>query len=158
MLTIATIALFAATSPGPTLWGDITAGMSVEDVRARYPAVRGKVHHKPTFTRVEGAQPVGKCKPVVEIYHENGVVSQVYVSSRPAGFPASECGEAAADALLAKYGAPLQQSDKRESGMGYRVVERTWLKDGVTVKFKWDGADTDGSWSIRYEVVPDRGL
>lgn len=158
---------------GRKLWQNIDAGMPAERVRELYPAQKGSVHHKPKVTIIEGVQDVGRCHPDVHVIHSKGSVERVEVHSRLRGFPAETCGDEAAKALLAKYGAPTDEDGTVQETGGIitsgllkgldttrneRSIKQVWLRNGVLVTFDRDDPEVYDTWTITYEVPAESGL
>ena len=158
---------------GPVLWRDIEAGMTREQVQSLYPAVAGSIHHKPKVTILENVQQVARCHPNVRVNHAAGTVSSVTIESRYRGFPKESCGEDAAKALLAKYGAATDtaRSDQPVGGLITKGLfkgldtsrnagnsTQRWIVGGVLITFERNDPDVDDTWHITYELPEDIGL
>lgn len=171
---IAVLALAAVPAhAAPILWRNIEAGMSREQVQTLYPAVKGEVHHRPNATIIENVQQVARCHPDVRVNHPKDTVISVTIVSRYRGFPKETCGEDAAKALLAKYGAATDtaRSDQPVGGLitkGFlkgldtsrnaQDATQRWLRDGVLISFERNDPDGDDTWRITYEMPEDIGL
>src|SRR3712207_3569304 len=100
------------------LWQNVTYGMTVDQVRALFPAERKRTEHHKTWTELKGFVAVAKCKPEVGIHHPKGVVTHVVVSMPAIGLK-STCTDEAYEAMLSKYGRPdTEQSTDKESITG----------------------------------------
>ncbi|WP_380873639.1 hypothetical protein ACFB49_42850 [Sphingomonas sp. DBB INV C78] len=155
-----TVLLSAPAIAGPPLWQNVSAGMSVDVLRSLYPPVKGKVHHKGDRTIIEDVQQIARCHPKVIVYHPGGIVSKVEIHSQMRGFPKETCGDAAATALIGKYGTPTATDEARTPNLlvPQRDTFQTWIKDGVSIEFNRYNPETDDDWTIVYAPVKNIGL
>lgn len=138
------------------LWDKVEAGMTVDEVRALYPKVRGKVKwHKATQTEVEDVAILEGCKAEVEIQHKTGAVDAVKVKGK--GSIAGRCSDKVLGALSAKYGQPSVQRDVANSILAREGEVVVWNKMGVTMRFKQftngplgGGGLAVSSWELTY--------
>ena len=158
---------------GVVLWQNVEVGMTLEQLRALYPEVKGTVTHKPKLSILENVQQVGRCHPDVLVEHPSGAVTKVLIRSRYRGFPKESCGNEAEKALLAKYGSPLSRDeDTQKTGsvigeglfMGLdttrnaRDYKLTWVDDGIIITLERFDPGVDDNWLITYEPKVDIGL
>lgn len=153
------IALMAtAAAPAQTLWRNIEAGMTKEQVRSLYPVGRGG-NASILFgggTQVPIVVSEG-CNAMANIMHGGNAVHTVELvgdMSSP-----KTCGVGVLAGLRAKYGEPTDAKDVAESTrqVGYLKLQTTaphstytWLKDGVTITFTRDDQATGAKWIIQY--------
>lgn len=155
-LGLASISSVANAQDRLVLWDKVEAGMTVDEVRALYPEVRGKVKwHKAAQTEVEDVAILDGCKAEVEIQHKTGFVDAVKVKGK--GSIAGRCSEKVLGALSAKYGQPMVQRDVAGSILAREGDVVVWNKQGVTMRFKkfTDGEFGGGgllasSWELTY--------
>jgi len=137
---------------GVPLWQKVEHGMTVEALRAAYPAEKGRVKHDKGTTTFKNAVAVGSCTVDAVAHHEKGVVDKVTVSDL-------FCDDAAFAALVTKYGKPLSDENIKDdsllAGKDDKTRRSIWVKDGVTVSMKTDEA---GIWKITYRVLENSGL
>lgn len=145
MLGMATPALAAP------LWQNVEAGMTVEQVKALYPAVKGKVRHLDHSIWIKEAFRVGDdrsaCKPNVTIEFSEGVVSKVEARE-------IFCSGSALSAMIAKYGEPATDGIERGVFAVYRVMRWT-APNGVLVKMSIERGDDD--WFVEYTSSETNG-
>lgn len=155
-LGLASISSVANAQDRLVLWDKVEAGMTVDEVRALYPEVRGKVKwHKAAQTEVEDVAILDGCKAEVEIQHKTGFVDAVKVKGK--GSIAGRCSDKVLGALSAKYGQPMVQRDVAGSILAREGDVVVWNKQGVTMRFKkfTDGEFGGGgllasSWELTY--------
>ena len=155
-LAIAAASTSAIAQDGIVLWDKVEAGMTVDEVRAHYPEVRGKVKwHKTKQTEIEDVVILEGCEAEVEIHHEEGTVDAVKVKGK--GSIAGRCSDKVLGALSAKYGQPMVQRETAGSFLAREGEIVVWNKEGVTMRFKQftNGAFGGGglgasSWELTY--------
>jgi len=155
-LALASISSAAIAQGRIVLWDKVEAGMTVDEVRAQYPQVRGKVKwHKSTQTEVEDVTHLDGCNAEVEIQHKTGVVDAVKVKGK--GSIAGRCSDKVLAALSAKYGQPVVQRETAGSILAREGEVVVWNKQGVTMRFKQftngefgGGGLLASSWELTY--------
>jgi hypothetical protein len=138
------------------LWDKVEAGMTIDQVRALYPADPGRVKwHGSKQTEIEGIVILEGCAAEVEIQHAGGTVEAVKVKGR--GSLGGRCSDKVLGALSAKYGQPAVQRERKSSILAREGEIAFWNKDGVTMRFKQftNGAFGGGglgaaSWELTY--------
>lgn len=164
MSTRSVVAALAATvvsvpaAGGTTIWQDIEAGMTVDQVRELYPAGKDeagrKVEHHRKVTELHGFLQIGRCKPRVEVLHPEGVVTGVYIWMRPEGALRPMCAEEARSAALTKFGEPTAtQFEDNLPGDILRGDKETltWATPDMTVTFYHE--NRNDAWHIEYSTA-----
>jgi len=138
------------------LWQNVEAGMSVQELRALYPA-SAEVKYHSDFTEIDGFSPLDGCKAEVNIMHKEGVVDRILVKGT--GAFGGKCASKVFDALVGKYGMPAA-NEEIENGLfsgGLFAKEgksSVWAKDGVSMRFRRlrSGA-LASSWDLTYTAA-----
>lgn len=138
------------------LWDKVEAGMTIDEVRAVYPAVAGKVKwHGTKQTEVEDVVILEGCEAEVEIQHASGKVDAVKVKGK--GSLGGRCSDKVLGALSAKYGQPAVQRESKGSILAREGEIAVWNKAGVAMRFKQftnggfgGGGLGAASWELTY--------
>jgi hypothetical protein len=156
MLFLAAGLLASPAWAGTPLWQNVEAGMTVEELRALYPASADVKHHS-DFTEIDGFSPLEGCKSEVNIMHKQGVVDRILIKG--AGALGGKCAAKVFDALVGKYGMPAS-NEEIESGLLSGSVfakegkSSVWAKDGVSMRFRRLRTGTLGSsWDLTYTAA-----
>lgn len=166
LLRIAIAAALANVSPAPqdgvriNLWRSVYVGMTAAEVQAAYPAMKGTIRHTDRYSELEGVQQVARCHPDVYINYERGLVASVQIKSRYRGFPKEACGDAAQDALISKYGRPVDGDKYNYRGLAFieRASRMTWVSGGVRIILERQDISGEDIWQISYVPAVDIGL
>ena len=147
------IAAQMAAQPSPTLWRDIKAGMTPSQVQALYPQGQDR---KNRMWVVKKYPVLPQCPASVDIHYERGNVESVKLSGAPS--VGGGCSALIREALLTRYGQPIEAQDQRsfqDQRFGLNNDTLLWARDGVTVKFHRVGdiGMNGPSWTMEYSVV-----
>lgn len=150
----------AATDTRTTLWQNVRAGMTRDEVRTLYPAARDRVHHRDDMTIIEDFQVTDQCKATVRVWHRQGSVQEVVV--RGESSIGGRCSDIVLTALSSRYGESLSR-ERGGDGIFRRVnTAYVWHREGVTLRFrKFNGTVFGGgglgapSWELTYSEVED---
>jgi hypothetical protein len=149
----------AAQAQTPALWENVQPGMSVQQVRALYPA-GDKVRHRAERTTINGHTISGDCRADVHILHRRGSVDGVVLRGEPAIF--ARCGAAVLDGLTARLGAPASTESGRPSILKRERTTYVWNANGVYLRFVsfstegWGGAGLgNASWEMSFSTRPE---
>jgi len=149
-----------------TLWRDIQAGMSKEEVRAKYTKKERDRSAEGWYwggaTVLESRSLSEKCDVSVTILHDGGPVSEVTLTGNTAYNREANCDQSALASLITKYGEPVAEAEIVESTTRYNRWSNTINTDvdrDPIYKFR-DGAlqiimrINGDSYSITYSVAP----
>jgi hypothetical protein len=141
---------------GLVLWRNIENGMTVDALRALYPAGRD-VEYKNDRTVLTNVTIIEGCQAKVNIMHPRGVVEEIVM--RGEGSLGGRCSLKLITALSGKYGEPLEKDKVRGSILSREGKNYVWVRDGVSLQFKryTSGAFGGGglgaaSWELRYSA------
>lgn len=150
----ATVALaIASPACAAPMWQNIESGMTREQVTALYPAAETKKNK----TIIKAVEIMPTCPAKVEIsYDASGGVNNVTVKGK--GSLGAICSNQVREAVLAKYGEPINRDDLSSDlnrQFGLRVDNLMWSIDGVTIMFTRDeNAGLAGpSWVMEYNAA-----
>lgn len=160
-----TLAFMSTSMPvwaGPKLWQNIEAGMSSEQIRTLYPASKAqpKVKWSPYYITLVDV-PVGECIAEARIVTDKKLTDPASIVERVV-LEGYGCAGKTFTALLGKYDEPLDKNRTVEVGGSWvnndDTREATWVKDGVTIRFKSASGGIISRWTIVYEPTKDAGL
>lgn len=156
MLTIIFAAALAQS--GPVLWDKVEAGMSVDAVRAIYPADGKSVIHNDSNVEIEGWTVIPGCKAQVNVFHKSGVVERVLVKGDMS--LGGKCSDKVSAALAGKYGQPAT-SESGGRGILSAGSTRTlvWsMPNGTSLTLKQTGPKAGkigaARWTAEYTATP----
>ena len=148
--------LLAVPADAQTLWRNIELGMTVEQLRALYPAGE-HVEYLADELKLEEVAITPECEADAHIHHENGAVVRVVL--RGGGSMSGRCANRILDALAARYGQSAAREERR--GLLRRPSQdHIWTREGVMIRFRrFGGSDLGGggllraSWEITYSAL-----
>src|SRR4051812_5743814 len=157
VLALAGSFLLAATpASAQMLWRNIEHGMTVDQVRALYPAGE-HVKYQGEEILLEEIRITPECEADVHIHLQGATVERVVL--RGGASMSGRCSNRVLDALAARYGQSAAREDRR--GILRRPSQdHIWNHEGIMIRFRrFGGTDFGGggllraSWELSYSPV-----
>lgn len=161
---VTAIMCFALSAPaiaGPVLWQNVEAGMPAEKLKELYPEANGspRVRWKKSGISLQN-YPVGGCIADIQVATDRPMVDEMSVV-KSVDLQGYGCAGATFNALVEKYGPPLDsETDRYSAPMPYNDKTRRaiWRDGEKTIRFKSERGGLVSLWYLKYALASDLGL